>query len=75
MIKEGYAIYDTEDTSYIDDDDEFVEIHSAKLFPTLTEAIEDVQNYGYPEYTEIHKVKITTEVEEIYSRKVTYELN
>jgi hypothetical protein len=49
-------------------------MQNAKLFPTLKEAIEGIQNYDYPECTEIHKVKITTEFEEIYSRKVTYEL-
>jgi regulator of sigma D len=75
IIKEGYAIYETNENSYIDSEGDYTEIENAQLFPALENAVKDIQDYwDEPDNTEIHEIKMVIDIKNKYSRKITYEL-
>ena len=74
--KEGYAVYNPENYYYYYDDfSEVRNLNEAFLYESIEYAKEDILEYiDNPYEYEIHKVKITFATEQVYTRKVTYEL-
>jgi hypothetical protein len=75
-IIEGFIVYNSEDKNYTDKDGyETKEIRDAEIFENIEKAKEDIEeNVDYPNNYEIHKVKFIFETEEVYKRKVSYEI-
>jgi hypothetical protein len=74
-VREGYAIYNNSEKYYVDED--FCECNREEyphIYNDIEKAKDDIEESSYPENCEIHKVKITFEVEEIYKRNIIYNL-
>lgn len=69
----GYAVYDTCNEVYLDDDHESCDdSRFAYIHEEMVDAEATIEEMDCPEELEIHKVKYVFEVETVYQRNVVY---
>jgi len=74
-VVEGYAIYNTDDKNYVNEDCyECEEDELPYIYDNIDEAKDVIEESSYPENHEIHKLKYTLQVEEVYRREIVYNL-
>jgi len=75
-VVEGYAIYNTDKEKYMNDDFyECEENEIPNIYDDIEKAKEDIEEEANnPAEYEIHKLKYTLQVEEVYKREVVYSL-
>ena len=74
-VVNGYAIYNTNDKNYVNEDCyECEEDELPYIYDNIDEAKDVIEESNYPENHEIHKLKYTLQVEEVYKREIVYNL-
>ena len=74
-VVEGYAIYNTNDKNYLNEDCyECEENKLPYIYDNIDETKDAIEESNYPENHEIHKLKYTLQVEEVYKREIVYNL-
>ena len=70
----GYVIYNADYKRYYDEDYEVCDIERVEIYDSLEEARDCIEDLDDPRHHEIHKINFIYNIEEIYKRKINYEL-